>query len=121
MRFMRTLLSIAALLLACSVTAFAATPIGTPEQPRTPDLRPSRPVVLTGDLGQLRISVNGEFSGWVLIKPERSFNLNVTAVLGQARALSGQRVVIRGVLTHGHLLDGTSFQQVRVVSIVRAP
>jgi hypothetical protein len=118
---MRILLPLIALLLVCSVTAVAGTPIVNPPPPRTPDLRPSRPVVLTGDLGQLRVAVNGEFSGWVLIKPERSFNLNVTAVLGQARALSGHRVVIRGFLTQGHFLDGTPFQQVRVVSIARAP
>ena len=118
---MRSICTLAILLLVCSVTAFAGTPITNPQQPRTPDLRPSRPVVLTGDLGQLRVAVNGEFSGWVLIKPERSFNLNVSAVLGQARELSGQRVVIRGFLTTGNFLDGTPFQQVRVVSIVRAP
>lgn len=118
---MRSLILLAALLLVCSVSAPAGTPIVNPPQPRTPDLRPSRPVALTGDLGQLRVAVNGDFSGWVLIKPERSFNLNVTGVLAQARALSGQRVVIRGFLTTGNFLDGTPFQQVRVTSIVRTP
>lgn len=118
---MRSFALLAALLLVCSVSALAGTPIVNPQQPRTPDLRPSRPVILTGDLGQLRVLASGDFSGWVLIKPERSFNLNVTAVQSQARALSGQRVVIKGLLTTGNFLDGTPFPQVRVTSISRVP
>ncbi len=118
---MRSLLLLAAMLLLCSVAASAGTPIGTPRQPITPDLRSSRPVVLTGNLLQFRTAVNGDFSGWTLIKPERSFALNVTAVLASARSLQGQRVVIHGQLTFGSYSDGTLFQQVRVTSIQRAP
>ena len=118
---MRSILTLVVLLLACSVTAIAGTPIVNPQEPRTPNLRASRPVVLTGTIVQNRTAVNGDYSGWILIKPERNFNLNVTAVLAQARALQGQRVVIRGQLTTGNFLDGTPFQQVRVTSIVRAP
>ncbi len=118
---MRCSLFLAAIVLVSSAGAFAGTPIAAPETFRAPNPRPSRPVVLTGTIFQLRVAISGDFSGWRLLKTERSFNLNVNAVLLRANELEGQRVVLHGLLTTGRYADGTPFQQVVVTSISPAP
>ena len=116
---MRPLLPICLLVLACSFGAQADVPIQNPPPPHTPDLRPSRPVRLTGTLMQRRTS--GTALAWVLNKPERDFNLDISLVRAQAQALRGQRVVIRGLFTTDSIGGLTPYQVVRVSSIERAP
>ena len=118
---MRRVLPICILALACSLTALADQPIQNPPTPPTPNLRPWHPVTLTGTLLQLRVAVNGDYSGWILLKPQRSFNLGVAGIAHRARAFEGRRVVIRGLLTQGSYADGSLFQEVLVTSIDPAP